>query len=440
MARVCTLCFSDVAATTLIECTSACYATMKRIESDAEPPRDATLVVVLGMHRSGTSVMTRAMETMGAEFGDNLMPAVVGVNDKGFFEDLDIYAINVEILALAGAEWHSVAPIELDNIDGGVLQRIRGKAVEVLTRKCEGRTFALKDPRIARLLPFWKSVFADLAARVVYVVAVRNPKSVSGSLERRDQFPTEKSLLLWLIHTVAALEGTRGLPRAIVDYDRLMERAHEELARVSSCLQLPLDTRRVTEFEDEFLDGRLRHNRFVIDDLAVASLTERHAKTLFGKLVSAHLFDADRFEQEVEPVIVAARGYLDGIAPILDLESQLERTISHLQREIAANRETISTQQRDIEIQASSIGDWQARAQSASAVAESLRAESQVLKSELESLASAIRSRDEALAGMSVQRAALERAENTIDQMLQSTSWRITGPLRMIRKYALPRK
>lgn len=384
--------------------------------------------------------MTRAMETMGAEFGDNLMPAVAGVNDKGFFEDLDIYAINVEILRLAGAEWHSVAPVDLDGIDSDVLQRIRGKAVAVLTRKCEGRTFALKDPRIARLLPFWKSVFAELSARVVYVVAVRNPKSVSRSLERRDQFPTEKSLLLWLIHTVASLEETRGLPRVIVDYDRLMERAHEELARMSARLGLPLDAQRVAKFQHEFLDGRLRHSRFVIDDLAATSLTEQLAKALFGALASAHVFDAERFEREMEPAMVAARRYLDGIAPILELESQLERTISQLQREIAAGRETISALQREIEMQASSICDWQTRAQSASEVAETLRAESQALDSELASQVAANLALGEAIAGMSAQRAALERAENTIDQMLQSTSWRITGPLRSIRKYILTRR
>ncbi|VWC36117.1 lipopolysaccharide biosynthesis protein-like protein [Burkholderia pseudomultivorans] len=247
-------------------------------------------------------------------------------------------------------------------------------------------------------------------------------------------------MLLWLIHTVASLEETRGLPRAIVDYDRLMEHAHEELARVSARLGLPLDARRVIAFQDEFLDGRLRHNRFVMDDLGATSLTEQLAKALFCALVSAHVFDAERFEREVEPAIVAARRYLDGIAPILELESQLEQTISHLQREIAAGRETIAAQQRDIEMQASSICDWQTRAQSASEVAETLRAESHALKSELESLIAANRSRDEAIAGMSAQRAALERAENTIEQMLQSTSWRITGPLRTIRKYMLPRR
>ncbi|WP_155294421.1 MULTISPECIES: hypothetical protein [Burkholderia] len=51
---------------------------------------------------------------MDAEFGHNLMPAVSGVNDKRFFEDLNVYAIDQEILALAGADWHSLALIEFE--------------------------------------------------------------------------------------------------------------------------------------------------------------------------------------------------------------------------------------------------------------------------------------------------------------------------------------
>lgn len=136
--------------------------------------KTGVLVVVLGMHRSGTSLITRALETMGAEFGDNLMPPVPGVNDKGFFEDLDIYAINVEILAAAGADWHSLPPIELQRLDNAKLDELRARAIAALRSKCAGKTFAIKDPRIARLLPFWQPVFDRLGVRVLYVVTLRN--------------------------------------------------------------------------------------------------------------------------------------------------------------------------------------------------------------------------------------------------------------------------
>ena len=69
------------------------------------------LIVVLGMHRSGTSTMTRALQVMGVELGSRLMPAVEGVNDTGFWEDLDLNELNIEMLGALNREWHSLAPV-----------------------------------------------------------------------------------------------------------------------------------------------------------------------------------------------------------------------------------------------------------------------------------------------------------------------------------------
>jgi hypothetical protein len=56
------------------------------------------LIVVLGMHRSGTSALTRGLQVMGVTLGDRMMPPVEGNNAKGFWEDIDLNALNVEML------------------------------------------------------------------------------------------------------------------------------------------------------------------------------------------------------------------------------------------------------------------------------------------------------------------------------------------------------
>lgn len=71
-----------------------------------------TVIVVLGMHRSGTSVITRGLQTMGVGLGHNLMPAIANNNDKGFFEDLEINALNMAMLKSIGSEWDLISPIE----------------------------------------------------------------------------------------------------------------------------------------------------------------------------------------------------------------------------------------------------------------------------------------------------------------------------------------
>jgi hypothetical protein len=56
------------------------------------------LIVVLGMHRIGTSVITRGLQVLGVELGNRLMPPFEGNNAKGFWEDVDINDLNIEML------------------------------------------------------------------------------------------------------------------------------------------------------------------------------------------------------------------------------------------------------------------------------------------------------------------------------------------------------
>lgn len=404
---------------------------------DVDPPSEATLVVVLGMHRSGTSVITRAMETMGAEFGDNLMPAVQGVNDKGFFEDLDINAINQEILSLAGADWHSLAPIEFGKIGEVSLQAIRKRATELLSTKCRNKIFALKDPRISRLLPFWQPIFDSLDVRVVYALAIRNPMSVGLSLEKRDNFSHDKSFLLWLMHTIPSLEHTKGRQRVLVDYDKLMEAPRVELARMSARLELPLDVSRVTAFEDEFLDGGLRHTKFGSGDLSKVNSAEQHVKALFGALESATELDDPEFERRVLPIIEQARQYLEALSPILQLEWRLEQEIARLNAEVSGCRDEGAALQRQIEDQTSELNDWRERTESAIAIGDGLRMELEVAMKERVALAESLATHETA---SEMQHVALERAERTVAAMQGSRSWRITKPLRFLSGLASSRK
>ena len=70
------------------------------------------LVIVLSMHRSGTSALTRGLTTMGVMLGDRLMAAHPNINDKGFFEDIDFVALNEEILKACGRKWFSLEPLQ----------------------------------------------------------------------------------------------------------------------------------------------------------------------------------------------------------------------------------------------------------------------------------------------------------------------------------------
>ncbi|NQY42730.1 MAG: hypothetical protein HRT87_05230 [Legionellales bacterium] len=66
------------------------------------------IIVCIGMHRGGTSALTRGLEVLDIHLGENLMPGVLGENDKGFYEDLDIYELNRNVLKQLGSNWNDL--------------------------------------------------------------------------------------------------------------------------------------------------------------------------------------------------------------------------------------------------------------------------------------------------------------------------------------------
>jgi hypothetical protein len=326
-----------------------------QINSIPDKSNDGCLIVVLGMHRSGTSAITRAMETLGAELGLRLFPGAAGINDKGYFEDIDIHSLNVELMSIAGMDWHAMAEINLNTIDRQVLDELQTKAISLLRKKSAGKTLALKDPRIARLLPFWQPVFACLNVRTRYVIALRNPISVAQSLSKRDGFPHEKSYLLWLAHMVPALLSTRDCERVLLSYDRLMDSPGRELARIAAHLGLELDSERLNVLEEEFLDDGLRHSRFAALDLEVVRSAPRQVKELFSALEIASLDTNSANAVRLDAAIAGAQRYLEEIAPLLRYEWQVDRQTQKLQQtltEYARRSEDLTSIIQDREIAA----------------------------------------------------------------------------------------
>jgi O-antigen biosynthesis protein len=246
------------------------------------------IVVVLGMHRNGTSVITRGLQVMGVDLGDRLMPPMQGENDKGFWEDLDINSLNIEMLNDINSDWYFLAPIQMADV---AFLRRKGyilRAVEILRKKISGpQIFGFKDPRVAKLLPFWKEVFAESGLNVSYVLTIRHPLSVSGSLAKRNGLDAERSYLLWLEHILGSLEGTTGENRVLIDYDYLMQAPDVELGRVAEVLQLAIDTFELEKFKTEFLDAQLRHTVYHINDLAQDETALPLVREMYPELLDA---------------------------------------------------------------------------------------------------------------------------------------------------------
>jgi O-antigen biosynthesis protein len=232
----------------------------------------AGAVVVLGMHRSGTSALTRGLKVLGIELGDNLKPPVSGDNDKGFFEDAGLSRINDELLHLWGGSWDSLNP-GCNDPQAPAVRALSLKASEIIRDQYGSVAyFAFKDPRTARNLPFWKLVFDHIRATTYYVIVFRNPLSTARSLAARDGFPYKKSYYLWLMHMLDAVCGTENERRVFVEYDNLLVEPDTQLIRIANFIDDPrvnISYPEARAYSDDFLENRLRHHTATEEDLAL---------------------------------------------------------------------------------------------------------------------------------------------------------------------------
>ncbi len=356
--------------------------------------RARPIVLVLGMHRSGTSAITRALEALGVDLGGNLMPPLPDNNERGFFEDLDIFQLNERLLEKAASAWSQLAPIDADWA-GPSFARERREAAALLRAKLGARMFAFKDPRSALLLPFWQCVFEDLNLSERYVVAVRNPIEAALSLEARDGLPLAKGVLLWAKHQIAAVRFSSARPRVFVSYERLLSEPMQQLQRLAAALGL--DPPQASDpaaraYCDDFLTDGLRHNHASLSELARSGVVSPFVIDLYALLTE--LAESDGASPDIEAARwEAIEAQFLELTPLLvhaDATEAQERTV----------RAALAASTRR-------IAQLEAALTDASAQSENLRQDSERkarrLREQLSSLAEAIQSHSARMADAAAQ-------------------------------------
>ncbi|MDA8362704.1 MAG: hypothetical protein M0Z84_02550 [Gammaproteobacteria bacterium] len=247
------------------------------------------IIVVIGPGRSGTSVVTRGLQVLGVSLGNRLMPPKRGVNDKGFWEDQDIYALNRAIFKKIRHDWNLLRPVPALALRQPNLESLKSRAKEIVRCRLQSAsTFGMKDPQITRLLPFWQEVFGSMGVQAGYVLACRNPMSVAQSLSRYTGLTLKRAYLIWFEFTLASLIHTKGLERVVVNYESLLRDSLGQLERIGSALGLKIDAmgRELHEYRHGFLDRELCHAEYGMADLRASNAVPRHVVALYELILS----------------------------------------------------------------------------------------------------------------------------------------------------------
>ena len=225
-------------------------------------------ICIAGMHRSGTSMVSRLLNLCGLYIGpENELNRPAPDNQEGFWENLCFVELNEEILASLGGGWD--LPPSAPN--GWELRPemipFAGRAASLIQRFSSNEPWGWKDPRNALTFPFWKRLIPDLKV----VICLRHPLEVTKSLYKRGYSSDAFTLKLWLIYNQRLLSLVAPEDRIITHYDAYFYDTQAELRRVLRFLTMSVSEETIHQACSAALP-RLRHHSLASNGLPQADL------------------------------------------------------------------------------------------------------------------------------------------------------------------------
>jgi len=231
------------------------------------------IVLVLGMHRSGTSALTRTLALAGCTLPQRLLDGVAGDNDLGYWESWALTDYHDRLFARIGTKMLADEPIDPNWFVSSDARLVEADLLAIVRREwrdgvlSSGRPWVIKEPRICRLLPLWRRVLERTGRHVIAIHMLREPSEVASSLLRRKElaasgFTRERAEQAWLEHVALSEYYTRDVPRTFVSIDLLMGDWRAVIDRVMPLLPKGrLQPTRAAAEIDDFLRPSLRHHR-----------------------------------------------------------------------------------------------------------------------------------------------------------------------------------
>ena len=280
-------------------------------------------LIVLGMHRSGTSTVARLLNMMGAYFAPERMelPAT-DANPKGYWERRDIINLNEDIFTALGITWDNISQFKPTDMTSDIQTRFESLAREIILGLDANRPWMIKDPRLCLLLPFWQ----PLLEVPVCVYVHRNPIQVAQSLKKRENFSLMLGIALWEKYTLHSLANCAELPKILVHHHELMSN--------------PVAT--VKKLYQDLLDGEVQGLRLPSDKEIQAFIDPK----LFQQRGDSQLQNAYLNHQQTSLVDAFEQGRIFELEPLPQLSEGAAEILQEYENQLVARQEAIILQQQ----------------------------------------------------------------------------------------------
>lgn len=374
-------------------------------EANGDGPPKRTCILVLGMHRSGTSAITRVLSYMGAALPQNILGANEG-NKTGHWEPKRLIAIHDELLSELDSSWDDWLSINLNKLPQERRRYYKNQIQTIIQEEYgPASLFVLKDPRVCKILSFYSELLKEINVEIKIVAQFRNPLDVMDSLQTRNRMLSSDAALLWLQYILTSEKDSRNLDRVFVKYDDVVndwKACHEAIV---NSLDVPwLYTLDEIESQvDQFINPKHCHHSHKDEEILFDPLLRLWVGEAYNALLVL----------QKNPISQNAQKHLDDIAeefekasPMLaqiksSLTQSYESVIAETEQQVAETKQQIAEREEQI--------------------ARSEQTNSEKNK-EISNLNKTINLKNKIIS----------KKLNDIEQIRNSTSWKITAPIRAL--------
>ena len=390
------------------------------------PPCKRAAILVLGVHRSGTSALAHLLNVLGAKMPEEVMGPGYG-NPLGHWEPMRLMEINEEILSAIGRSWHDPRPIPPNWFRSKEAYQFHERLAAAISSDYGlAPLIVIKEPRICRLTPLYLDVLDVLGIEPLVILPIRHPAEVIRSIHERDHIDPRTIEFLWLRSLLESEEASRACVRVWASFERLLDNWETTAQSIADRLGIvwPNKPEEVANEAANILRPRHRHHRFADDPapLPLGSLTIRawqaaqHALT--GDEAAAYaLFDEIR----------AAVNELDRLS--FPQDESIERRLAEANARLAAAEETLRQLQ---------AADNASRDEIARLIQELNARGTQVsqLQAELSGRTQELNARETQVSRLQLELSERahdgDRLRDQIDSIHASFCWRLTWPIRWL--------
>ena len=253
-------------------------------------PGAKRLILVVGVGRSGTSLLTGILGQLGCHIPTPEVQAD-DTNPRGFGEPRWVVDFHTALLQRRRVTVNDARPVAFARMAGGpgIEAAYADLRQWLKSQLAQADTIVVKDPRTVWFLPLWTRCAHDLGLQTSFVTMLRHPAEILASATKSyGTWQSETSrAAAWLNVTLETEHATRGAYRAFVRYEDLLADWAPQIARMGALIDVPALAaveRGAFPAVDEFVDPTLHRNRVHWEDLDVAARVRDMAEDVWNQL------------------------------------------------------------------------------------------------------------------------------------------------------------